>query len=92
MYPNVDKRNHELAFILLQFSSSLNTVLFIGAQKFKDVFEAAQENVSGKTEEKDEEADETADLLEKLEVESKSEEAPEETKTETKEVTESKTE
>ncbi|KAG0590937.1 hypothetical protein M758_1G132100 [Ceratodon purpureus] len=64
------------------------------AQKFKDVYEAAQENSSGKTEEKNEEADETADLLDKLKVESKSEEtpAPEETKTEVKEATESKTE
>jgi len=64
------------------------------AQKFKDVFEAAQEDVSGKTVEKNEEADETADLLDKLKVESKSEEAaaPEETKTEAKEAAESKTE
>jgi Ran-binding protein 1 len=54
------------------------------AQKFKNVYEAAQEKVSSKTEEKDEEADETADLLDKLKVDSKAEkaDAPEEAKTE----------
>lgn len=65
-----------------------------GAQKFKDVYEAAQENVSGKTEVKDEDADETADLLDNLKVEAKSKDAaaPVETKTEAKEATESKAE
>ncbi|KAG0579902.1 hypothetical protein M758_4G134400 [Ceratodon purpureus] len=64
------------------------------AQKFKDVYEEAQEKQSGKTEEKDEEADETADLLDKLKVESKSEDAPaeEEKKPEVKEATEAKEE
>jgi Ran-binding protein 1 len=81
-------------FLLVVFFSFPNTVMSIGARKFKDVFEAAQEDVSGKTGEKNEEADETADLLDKLKVESKSEEAaaPEETKTEAKEAAESKTE
>jgi len=65
-----------------------------GAQKFKDVYEAAQEKVAEKSEEKNEEADEAADLLDKLKVESKSEEtaAPEETKTAAKDVIESKAE
>jgi Ran-binding protein 1 len=45
------------------------------AQKFKDVYESAQERVSGKSEEKDEEADSAADLLGKLKVETKSEDA-----------------
>jgi Ran-binding protein 1 len=62
------------------------------AQKFKDVYEAAQEKEPRKPEEKDEQAEETAELLDKLKVESKSEDASaaEEKKTEVKEVTESK--
>ncbi|XP_024366551.1 ran-binding protein 1 homolog c [Physcomitrium patens] len=56
------------------------------AQKFKDVYEAAQEKVSSKTEEKDEEADATADLLQNLKVEPKTDkvDVPEETNTGTK--------
>lgn len=56
------------------------------AQKFKDVYEEAQEKQTGKAEEKNEDADETADLLDKLKVEPKSEEAAApETKTEVEE-------
>jgi Ran-binding protein 1 len=43
------------------------------AQKFKDVYEAAQDKVEGKPEEEDEHADEAAELLDKLKVESKTE-------------------
>lgn len=48
---------------------------FESAQKFKDVYESAQEKVSGTTEEKDEETDSAADLMGKLSVESKSDDA-----------------
>ncbi len=41
----------------------------IGAQKFKDAFEVAQEKVSGKSEKDEEAADATAGLLDKLKVE-----------------------
>lgn len=75
-------------------ASFLIADLSTGAQKFKDVYEAAQEKESGKTEQKDEEADDTADLLDKLKVESKSEDAvaPKEKKTVVKEETEAKAE
>ncbi len=41
----------------------------IGAQKFKDAFEAAQEKVSVKSDKDEEAADETAGLLDNLKVE-----------------------
>lgn len=87
---SVCKFSHWLVRLSVWVYSFLNTIMATGAQKFKDVYEAAQDKVSGKTEEKDEEADEAADLLDKLKVESKSEEtvAPEDAK----EVTESKAE
>lgn len=57
----------------VRWKVSDSAVVATGAQKFKDVYEAAQDKVEGKPEEKDEHADEAADLLDKLKVESKSE-------------------
>lgn len=61
--------------LYIAFFFNLKAIVWTGAQKFKDVYESAQERVSGKSEEKDEEADSAADLLEKLKVETKSEDA-----------------